>query len=221
MGEYYRYIKIYANTLFLRLTFIPLRLDTPKMSDNFLNLFDSYVKLTDKDIDICKQYFEHKSSPKNNIVEEENKVPKHLYFITKGFMRLFYYDDNGDEITTHIESQNQFITSFTNFIREIKSNENLECITNCEFYKIERSKLIELIEKNENFKNFSLVIFEQAAARTQIRANDFATLTADLRYKKLVEQQPEIIQNVPIQYIASYLGIKPQSLSRIRKQIIK
>ena len=221
MGEYYRYIKIYANTLFLRLTFIPLRLDTPKMSDNFLNLFDSYVKLTDKDIDICKQYFELKSLPKNNIVEEENKVPKHLYFITKGFMRLFYYDDNGDEITTHIESQNQFITSFTNFIREIKSNENLECITNCEFYKIERRKLIELIEKNENFKNFSLVIFEQAAARTQIRANDFATLTADLRYKKLVEQQPEIIQNVPIQYIASYLGIKPQSLSRIRKQIIK
>ena len=221
MGEYYRYIKIYANTLILRLTFIPLRLDTPKMSDNFLNLFDSYVKLTDKDIDICKQYFELKSLPKNNIVEEENKVPKHLYFITKGFMRLFYYDDKGDEITTHIESQNQFITSFTNFIREIKSNENLECITNCEFYKIERSKLIELIEKNENFKNFSLVIFEQAAARTQIRANDFATLTADLRYKKLVEQQPEIIQNVPIQYIASYLGIKPQSLSRIRKQIIK
>jgi len=221
MGEYYRYIKIYANTLILRSTFIPLRLDTPKMSDNFLNLFDSYVKLTDKDIDICKQYFELKSLPKNNIVEEENKVPKHLYFITKGFMRLFYYDDKGDEITTHIESQNQFITSFTNFIREIKSNENLECITNCEFYKIERSKLIELIEKNENFKNFSLVIFEQAAARTQIRANDFATLTADLRYKKLVEQQPEIIQNVPIQYIASYLGIKPQSLSRIRKQIIK
>ena len=221
MGEYYRYIKIYANTLILRFKFIPLRLDTLKMSDNFLNLFDSYVKLTDKDIDICKQYFELKSLPKNNIVEEENKVPKHLYFITKGFMRLFYYDDNGDEITTHIESQNQFITSFTNFIREIKSNENLECITNCEFYKIERSKLIELIEKNENFKNFSLVIFEQAAARTQIRANDFATLTADLRYKKLVEQQPEIIQNVPIQYIASYLGIKPQSLSRIRKQIIK
>ena len=221
MGEYYRYIKIYANTLILRFTFIPLRLDTPKMSDNFLNLFDSYVKLTDKDIDICKQYFELKSLPKNNIVEEENKVPKHLYFITKGFMRLFYYDDKGDEITTHIESQNQFITSFTNFIREIKSNENLECVTNCELYKIERSKLVYLIEKNETFKKLSLVIFEQSVATTQIRANDFATLTAELRYKKLIDNQPEIIQHVPIQYIASYLGIKPQSLSRIRKQIIK
>jgi len=191
------------------------------MTDNFLNLFDSYVKLTDSDMEFCRQYFELQSLPKNNIVEEENRVPKHLYFITKGFMRLFYYDENGDEITTLIASPNRFITSFLNFIHEKKSNENLECITDCEFYRIERSKLLELIDENENFQKFSLVIFEQTIAATQIRANDFATLTADLRYKKLVEQQPEIIQNVPIQYIASYLGIKPQSLSRIRKQIIK
>jgi CRP/FNR family transcriptional regulator, anaerobic regulatory protein len=191
------------------------------MTDNFLNLFDSYVKLTDNDIEFCKQYFELKSMPKNNIVEEENRVPKHLYFITNGFMRLFYYDDNGDEVTTLIASPNKLITSFLNFIHEKKSNENLECITDCEFYRIERSKLLELIHKSENFKQFSLVIFEQAMASSQIRANDFATLTAELRYKKLIKQQPEIIQNVPIQYIASYLGIKPQSLSRIRKQMIK
>lgn len=191
------------------------------MTDNFLNLFQSYVQLTESDIEFCNQYFELKSLPKNNIVEEENRVPKHLYFITNGFMRLFYYDDKGDEVTTLIASPNRFITSFLNFIHEKKSNENLECITDCEFYIIERSKLLELIDKNENFKKFSLVIFEQAIATTQIRANDLATLTADLRYKKLIEQQPEIIHNVPIQYIASYLGIKPQSLSRIRKQMIK
>ena len=51
------------------------------MSDHFLNLFDSYVKLTDKVIELCKQHFEFKSLPKNTIVEEENKVPKNLYFI--------------------------------------------------------------------------------------------------------------------------------------------
>ena len=191
------------------------------MSASFLNLFDSYVKLTDSEIEFCKPYFQLNSVPKNSIVEEENRVPKHLYFITKGFMRLFYYDTNGDEITTLIVSQNRFVTSFTNFIHETKSNENLECITNCEFYKIERSKLVELIDKSENFKKLSLAIFEQSVATTQLRANDFATLTAELRYKKLVEQQPELIKNVPVQYIASYLGIKPQSLSRIRKQLIK
>lgn len=191
------------------------------MTDSFLNIFESYVKLTESDIEFCKQYFELTSLPKNNIAEEERRIPAHLYFIIRGFMRLFYYDDNGDEVTTLIASPNKFITPFLDFIHQKRSNLNVECITDCEVYIIERSKLVELIDKNENFKKFSLVIFEQAAATDQIRANDFATLTAELRYKKLLEQQPEIIQNVPVQYIASYLGIKPQSLSRIRKQMIK
>lgn len=191
------------------------------MKDNFLKLFESYVKLTESDVEFCKQYFELTSLPKNKIAEEENKVPTHLYFIINGFMRLFYYDENGDEVTTFIVSPNNFITPFLDFIHQKKSNLNLECITDCECYRIERSNLVELIDKNENFKNFSLVIFEQAMATTNIRANDFATLTAELRYKKLLDQQPEIIQNVPVQYIASYLGIKPQSLSRIKKQIFK
>jgi len=66
-----------------------------------------------------------------------------------------------------------------------------------------------------------LIIFERAMADTTNRANDLATLTAELRYKKLLNDAPEIIQHVPIQYIASFLGIKSQSLSRIRKQLIK
>ena len=191
------------------------------MTDSFKKIFNSYAELTESDIKFCRQYFEAVHFQKNSIIEEENKVPKHLYYINKGYLRLFYYDEKGDEITTLIASANSFITSFLDFIHQSKSIHNLESITDCEVFKIERSKLLELIEMNENFKKFSLVIFEQAISRTQIRANDFATLTAELRYKKLIEQQPDIIQNVPIQYIASYLGIKPQSLSRIRKQMIK
>jgi CRP/FNR family transcriptional regulator, anaerobic regulatory protein len=191
------------------------------MINNLFNLVEKQVPLTESDKAFCSPYFERLSFSKNSLVEEENKVPTYLYFINKGFMRLFYYDDNGDEVTTLIASPNNFITAFLNFIHQKKSKENLECITDCDFYRIERSKLVELIDKNQNFKQFSLVIFEQAISNNQIRANDFATLTAELRYKKLIEQQPEIIQNVPIQYIASYLGIKPQSLSRIRKQLIK
>ena len=191
------------------------------MAQNILNRYENYVKLTDSDIELCMPYFKLESSSKNCVIEVQNKVPEHLYFIANGYMRLFYHDNNGDEITTLIASPNQFVTSFTHFIHETKSPENLVCITNCDFYKIERFKMVELIEKNENFKKLSLVIFEQSIITTSNRANDFATLTAELRYKKLMEQHPEIIQNVPIQYIASYLGIKPQSLSRIRKQIIK
>jgi CRP-like cAMP-binding protein len=191
------------------------------MKDNLLKIFGNYVHATESDLKICEEYFKSDSSPKNTILEEENKIPENLYFITKGYMRLFYYDLNGDEVTTLIAPPNSFITSYLDFIHQKKSNQNLESITDCEYCKIERSKLAELIDKNENFKQFSLIIFERAMADTTNRANDLATLTAELRYKKLLNDAPEIIQHVPIQYIASFLGIKSQSLSRIRKQLIK
>lgn len=187
----------------------------------FLNNLSKQVTLTADDIACCNRYFERREIAKNHVVEEDNRVPRHLYYLNDGYMRLFYYDDNGDEITTWIATPGTFITSFLEFINEKKSVYLLECITDCDVYLIERSRLVGLIGENENFKNLSLVIFEQAIVNTSVRANDLATLTAELRYKKLLETQPAIIQHVPIQYIASYLGIKPQSLSRIRKQLQK
>jgi CRP/FNR family transcriptional regulator, anaerobic regulatory protein len=189
--------------------------------ENLFSVIEHHLLLSKSDKEVCTEYFEPVRVSKNTFLEEENKVPKYLYFISSGFMRLFYYDEQGDEITTLIASPDRFITPFLDFIHEKKTNLNLESITDVEGLRIERSKIAELIDKNQNFKQFSLVIFEQAMATLQIKANDLATLTADLRYKKLIEHQPEIVQNVPVQYIASYLGIKPQSLSRIRKQIIK
>lgn len=97
----------------------------------------------------------------------------------------------------------------------------MECITECEIVKIHRNNLLSLIEKSGNFKQFSLIIFEHAITSTKNRANDLATLSVEQRYKKLMENQPKILQNVPIQYIASFLRIKPESLSRIRKQMSK
>ena len=133
---------------------------------------------------------------------------------------FFYYDKNGDEVTSHISSATNFLASFLSFVHQKKAKENVECITECKLLRISRPDLITLIDKSENFKKFSLLIFEQAITSTEIRANDLATLGAEQRYKKLIETQPTILQNIPIQYIASFLGIKPQSLSRIRRQII-
>jgi CRP/FNR family transcriptional regulator, anaerobic regulatory protein len=191
------------------------------MQQNFLNQFHSNAQLSADELALCSPYFELVHSSKNTIIEEENKVPGYLYFIVNGYMRLFYYDEQGDEVTTFLATPNKYITSFLDFIHDKKTNQNLECITDCELYKIERNTLRKLIDTNMGFQKYSLFIFQESLAINEQRANDFATLSAEARYKKLMYIQPEIIQNVPIQYIASYLGIKPQSLSRIRKQMIK
>lgn len=191
-----------------------------QMLKNLIDTISQTVSLTETDIQLCDTYFELVTTAKNSIIEEQDKIPQYLYFIVSGFMRLFYYDENGDEVTSHISSANNFLASFLSFINQKRAKENVECITECELLRISRPDLVTLIERSENFKKFSLIIFEQAIASAEIRANDLATLAAEQRYKKLMENQPTILQNVPIQYIASFLGIKPQSLSRIRRQII-
>ena len=191
------------------------------MNEKLINIINKTVTLTPNDVQLCDQFFETVLISKNTILEEQDKIPAYLYFISSGFVRLFYKDENGDEITTNLSSSNAFIASFMSLIHQKKAKENVECITECEIVKIHRNNLLALIDKSENFKQFSLIIFEHAITSTENRANDLATLSAEQRYKKLMENQPEILQNVPIQYIASFLGMKPESLSRIRRQISK
>ena len=190
------------------------------MFDSLFQEISKTIQLDKNDKKLCKEFFETFSVNRNTIIEDQEKIPTFLYFIDIGFMRLFYYDENGDEITTYLCSPNGFIASFLNFINQKPATENVECITDCQLLRISRQSLITLVDKSENFKRFSLVIFEKVMALSQIRANDLATLTAELRYKKMIAEQPHLLQNIPIQYIASFLGIKPQSLSRIRRQII-
>jgi CRP/FNR family transcriptional regulator, anaerobic regulatory protein len=189
------------------------------MQTKLIEAISQKVQLAPDDIEMCKKYFEHISFAKNEIVEEQDKVPEYLYFIISGFMRLFYYDDNGDEVTTQINHTMGFTASYLRFIHGIKAKENVECITDCELLRISKPNLRIIIDSSENFKIFSLMIFEQAITSAENRANDFATLNAEQRYKKLLNEKPEILQNVPIQYIASFLGMKPESLSRIRRQM--
>lgn len=190
------------------------------MLDNLIDIISRTVKPSIEDIELCKTHFEQLTISRNTILEEQGKTPQYLYFVSSGFMRLFYYDENGDEQTTYLCSTNDFIASFLCFINQIKATENVECITDCEILRITNANLKKLIDESENFKKFSLIIFEQAIFSTSNRANDLATLNAEQRYKKLVDKQPQLIQNIPIQYIASFLGMKPESLSRIRRQII-
>ena len=191
------------------------------MHDLLLNLINQKVVLSDNDKDLCRKYFEPVLFPKNRIIEHEDKVPKYLYFVVSGFMRLFYYNNLGEEVTTHINCPPGFITSYAHFNNGSRSEENLECITECELLRITKVDLDLLIKEIPSFKDFSIYVFQQSLSYNEKRSKELATLTAEQRYLRLMDVQPELLQNVPMQYIASFLGMNPKSLSRIRKQIIR
>lgn len=191
------------------------------MHQNLLNILRQQVTISDKDTERCIAYFEPVIFPKNRIIEEEGKIPQYLYFVVSGYMRLFHYNDNGDEVTSHINCPPGFITSYFSFINQTKSTENVECITACELLRITRHNLDLLTSESAAFKDFSIRVFQQSIVYNENRSKELATLTAEQRYQKLIDNYPHIIHNVPLQYIASFLGMNAKSLSRIRRQMIK
>ncbi|MCE7040376.1 Crp/Fnr family transcriptional regulator [Dyadobacter sp. CY312] len=191
------------------------------MHNQLIQLITQGVELSDMERDLCVLYFEPVLYPKNRLIEEEGKIPGYLYFVVSGFVRLFHYNDKGDEVTTHINCPPGFITSYTHFASQGKSDENLECITECELLRITKMDLDQLIQQSPAFKDFSFLVFQQSLSYNEKRAKELATLSAEQRYLKLMDEHPEVLHNVPMQYIASFLGMNPKSLSRIRKQIIR
>jgi CRP-like cAMP-binding protein len=189
------------------------------MDELFLNSFRQLANLTASDLDLCDQYFEPITENRHTILEEEGKIPRHFYFLRSGYCRLYYVDETGLEVTSHISSPGEFITPFLSFINQKVSKEHLECLTDCSLLRIKRTDLEQLISMSEAFKAFSLVVFQHAIASSLERADELATTDAETRYRKLMDTRPELVQNVPIQYLASYLGIKAPSLSRIRRKI--
>jgi len=177
--------------------------------------------ITPEDKALCKDFFEYVLFPKNHICEKEGSIPKYLYFVVSGYVRLFYYNENGDEVTTDINCPPGFITSYFHFVNQTKSNENLECVTECELLRITKTNLDQLTQQSTVFRDFSISVFQQSLAYNENRSTELATLSAEERYRKLMKNYPQILQNVPLQHIASFLGMNPKSLSRIRKEIIK
>lgn len=190
------------------------------MHDKLIKIIEVTTPLSADEILAVETAFEPVLFPKNRIIEEAGAVPKYLYFVVAGFVRLFYYDEQGNEITSHINCPPGFITSYFSFVQQTKAQDNVECVTECELLRISKASLDALFEQSEHLKNFSIAIFQESLAYNEKRANELATSSAEQRYRALLAKSPEILHHVPLQYIASFLGIKPESLSRIRRKIL-
>jgi CRP/FNR family transcriptional regulator, anaerobic regulatory protein len=114
----------------------------------------------------------------------------------------------------------RFFTSYNHFVNSSISNENIECITDCTLLRCKRADVDVLFEKSTRVKDHNFLVLQKALEDEKKRLIDRTTLTAEQRYLKFLKEQPNTLQNVPLQYIASYLGMKPESLSRIRKKFL-
>jgi CRP-like cAMP-binding protein len=180
----------------------------------------SIMEMTEYDKTLCFEYFEPVKFPKNTIVEDANKIPQYQYFVVSGIMRNYFYNASGEAVTTDLNYSPRFFTSYNNFVKRCISDEIIECVTDCELLRVKRDDVDILYSESLILKDFTIRYLEKVFEEERTRIIELTTLTARQRYINLLNKAPIIILGVPLQHIASYLGIKPETLSRIRRKTI-
>lgn len=167
---------------------------------------------------IIASHFTYKEIRKGDYFIQEGKTSKHLGFVEKGFLHYYIVLD-GEEKTTYSVGENNFIASLVSFLKGIPSRESIRAVVDSSLWIIERKALQQLLQSLPSFQTFYTALLEWQICCIDESRLDAIMLTAKERYLKMLEKEPTTIQNIPLQYLASILGITPRHLSRIRNSI--
>lgn len=149
---------------------------------------------------------------------EEGKVCKHVAFINRGLVRYFINDD-GEERTIYFNKENEFASYYPSFLSRHPSDLSIQALEETELFVITYENLQRFYEKVSGGQEFGRLAIEQVFLSAMKQLNSFYTDAPEKRYREFLLSYPDLAQRIPQYYIASYVGIKPQSLSRIRKRI--
>ena len=174
--------------------------------------------MTDSEIGDFVQLLTHKTYKKSEYFIKEGETCKQVAFILSGSLRSYYISDKAEEITYCITFPNNLMTAYSSFLTGQPTQENIQAITQTELLIIPKGKIETLVQQNPNWIYFLKIIAEQQYIELEKRIFQLQKSDAAKRYADLMKNQPEYIQKIPLQYLASYLGISQRHLSRIRKE---
>jgi CRP-like cAMP-binding protein len=189
------------------------------MKNILFDFISKYVSLTEDEENAILSLDIFRSFKKGTILLEEGQKSKNSYFVLKGCIRKYYFID-GDEKTTAFFTEMEELTPHC-----VKNNAPSEyfisCVEDTILTVANPNMEVELFTKFPKFEKMCRVLSEELLAKEQINFDEFKTSSPEQRYLNLLQKRPDLIQRVPQHQLASYLGIKPQSLSRLRARIFE
>ena len=175
---------------------------------------------TEAEKQVLESAFSFREVPKKHKLCPEGKIAKEFYFIKKGLVRL-YYTKAGEEITGYIFREGLFASSYESFLRQAPSIQTLETLEDCELLVINYSDLERLYHEMPKMNVLARKVAEQRFTNAQMIFSSYIMDSPEQRYQKFEEQHGDLLLLVLHHMIASFLGITPVSISRIRKRLMK
>jgi len=179
----------------------------------------SYQILTQRDINAFLDVVTKKTLSKGEFLITEGKISKHIAYIQSGIFRSFYHSSEAEEVTYCFTFQNTLITAYSSWITQQPSSENIQALTDMELILISYNDLNTLETTHPNWIKFFKHIAEYEYINLEKRIFMLQRESAETRYKNLMQNHPEYLHQIPLYYLASYLGVTQRHLSRIRKSI--
>ncbi|MCV9929799.1 cyclic nucleotide-binding domain-containing protein [Flavobacterium sp. LS1R49] len=188
------------------------------MSDNF----QKYGSLFQVDAEHFDEFFSQLKSitlEKSEFFLQQEGKCEYIGFVKNGTLRSFHNNENGNDISFNFHFNNQFFTDYESLLFDKKSKLNIQAIHKSELFLLHKDDLKKLYTKGIYWQEFGRKTKEKLYLDAKKRIEDLLYYSPEQRYTNLLKESPLIFQEVHQKHIASYLGITPQSLSRIRKRI--
>lgn len=195
-----------------------LRTITPKR-DIARELARKYSTMTHDELDILESILEPVKYGKGEMILTEGEVCRGISYIEKGLVRQFY-NKNGKEVTEHLSVDHTIFMCIESLFKEEPTRLQVEALEATLVYILPKSKLEAAAIRNVNIQMLYRKILEESLIQSQVHADLMRFETAPNKYKRLCELSPQVVLRAPLTYIASYLQMTPETLSRIRSGVL-
>lgn len=190
------------------------------MDNRLISYFLKITNLTAEEIQVLAESMTVKNFKKGDYLLKEGQLNRDTYFLLEGLVREFRIME-GNDVTTNFFTEEQWIISLEGFDAGKPSRYNLVCMENTVLVVGNEQKAQELFKKFPHFETVSRRIMETVFEERQHLMVSYITHNSEQRYLNLLKTRPDIFQRVPQYDIATYIGVKPESLSRIRRKLYR
>lgn len=181
--------------------------------------FDEKIQLTDEEKQTCKSFFAPKKLRKKQYLLQEGDPCRYIAFVEKGILRSYTVDDKGNEHIVQFAFEGWWISDQYSFFTGEPSTYNIDALEDCELLLLTKQTEEELMQRVPKLERYFRILLQNSLISTQRRLIASLSKSAEERYLEIIQSCPDIPQRVPQHMMASFLGITPETLSRIRRQI--
>jgi CRP-like cAMP-binding protein len=188
------------------------------MINSLLENIQNLITLSQAEKDIVTSLFKEKKYKKGDYFLADGQVCKQVGFVTKGLMR-YYINHDGEEKTYAFSQENQYVCNYESFLPQSPSSKIIQALEDSDVLVISYNDLQKLYANVREGERFGRIAIEAVFLQILKDINSFYTETPEVRYERFLKNHANLQQRISQYYIASFIGVKPQSLSRIRKRI--